>query len=246
GGGAMLNLGFGIGLAEAVRRFSLTDRDFPPSDLAMELLFLHEANGAMMAELARYNLRMEQARLAAEAQAFTDPLTGLYNRRALVTALDHAVLAARAPMGRPFALLHLDLDLFKAINDDHGHAAGDHVLRTVAERMTAATRADDTIARMGGDEFLLLLPGLADERQLLQLGQRIIDRIEAPVAFGDVSCRVSASAGVAISTRYVQPDPELMQHDADAALYRAKGEGRGCVRIAPGSVPATLTSAPLR
>lgn len=228
-GGILLNLGLGIGLSEAVRRFSLTDADFAASDLAIEMLFLHEANGAMLAELSRSNLRLEEARQTAEVQAFTDPLTGLYNRRGLETSLDLA-LGGLGDGG--FALVHMDLDLFKVVNDTHGHAAGDEVLRRVADRLRHATRAHDTVARVGGDEFVLILPGLIDRPQLMAFGSRVIAGIEAPVRVGPVVCNVSASLGIAISADFARPDADVMLADADRALYAAKAAGRARVCIA--------------
>lgn len=241
GGGALINLGFGIGLSDGVHRFGLTDQDFAPADLAMELLFLSQANAAMMGELSRFNLRLEEARVAAEAQALTDPLTGVFNRRGLTMAIEAALLGAGAPADPGFALLHIDLDLFKAVNDGHGHAAGDTMLKAVASKLSAETRLCDSVARMGGDEFVLLLPGLTDPVGLMRLARRIIERIEEPVRIGDADCRVSASVGAAISTGYDTIDAQRMQRDADAALYAAKANGRGgAVLAGPGrpQVPA--------
>lgn len=226
-GGALMNLGFGIGLIDAIKHYDLTDRDFAPSDLAMELLFLHEANSAMTDELSRANLRLEEARSRAEAQAFTDPLTGLFNRR----GLDIAFQTVRAGTG-PFAVAVLDLDHFKVLNDTHGHAAGDEMLRQVARRLQAVTRNVDVIARSGGDEFILLLPGLAEDDRLLRLGERIVDSIEQPVKIEGVCCHVSASIGFAISSHDETETLSDMIAQADAALYAAKRGGRGQARIA--------------
>lgn len=229
-GAMLLNLGFGIGLEDAVRRFALTDQDFASAELAIEMLFLHEANAAMLTELSRSNLQLEEARQAAEVEAFTDPLTGLCNRRGAQAALELAMQGAfpgQAGRGRPFGLIHLDLDLFKELNDLHGHAAGDDMLRAVALKLRDVIRSDDTVARMGGDEFLLILPGLTERGALQRLGQRIIKRIESPVALGRAVCRVSASLGISVSSTYCTADAPRMLQDADRALYAAKSAGRG-------------------
>ena len=233
-GGLVFNLGLGIGLVDSIRNHDLTDRDFAPSELAMEFLFLHEANNAMMDELAQANLRLEEARRRAEAQAFTDPLTGLSNRRGLQLSFEALRQGGRRAMPGHFALVVLDLDHFKALNDSRGHAAGDAMLCEVAARLREVTRSCDTIARIGGDEFVLLLPGISDVAALEQLGRRIVRRLEAPARIAGEISRISASLGVAISSRYARIDWRQMEADADAALYRAKREGRGCTRIAIG------------
>lgn len=233
GHGVLLNLTFGIGLAEAVRDFGLTEADFAPSDLAMELLYLREAKDAVLAELKALNQRLETARRVAEAEALTDPLTGLANRRALEAALAQEV-AALARGGAPFAVAHLDLDHFKAVNDSLGHAAGDHVLTRVATVLRAETRRGDVVARVGGDEFVLLLRANLDPARLTALGTRIIARLEEPCVFQGKSCRISGSIGIVLSASYPVPDPDRMLADADAALYGAKRGGRGrCTVVLP-------------
>lgn len=233
-GGLVLNLGLGIGLVEAIRGFDLTDRDFAPADLAMEFLFLHEANSAMTQELSRANRRLEDARSRAEAEAFTDPLTGLYNRRGLHLSFEALRQGTLHAVPQHFALVVMDLDHFKALNDSRGHAAGDAMLRHVADGLQAITRGIDTLSRTGGDEFVLLLPGLCDPAALEAMGRRIIAQVERPVEIAGEICRVSASLGVAISSRYAGVDWDRMEAEADAALYAAKYAGRGCTRIAGG------------
>lgn len=222
GQGALLNLSFGIGAVSAVAEHRLTASDFAPTDLTVEMLYLVEAKSAAMEESRRLNLKLEGARSAAEEQALTDALTGLRNRRAMEEAL------ARLTRHRArFGLIHLDLDRFKAVNDTLGHAAGDAVLGAVADALRAEVRDCDVAARVGGDEFLVIFPDTADTRWLSGIANRIIARIEEPVPFGEELCRISASAGITVSTAYARPDPERMLHDADAALYASKRAGRG-------------------
>lgn len=227
----LLNLGFGIGLVDAVRRFGLTDADFSPDDLAMELLFLHEANRAVLAELSGFNTRLDEARRTAEVQAFTDPLTGLANRRACDLAMDMAMARlGGAGDSNDFALAHIDLDHFKQVNDGYGHAAGDAVLCHVAGLMRAATRAQDTVSRTGGDEFILILPGVLRRSALEALFSRLIAQIELPIITSYGVARISASIGVAFSSDFSGRPAAELHHAADAALYAAKAAGRGCWR----------------
>lgn len=227
GQGWLLNLSFGISVAEAVRDHRLTNADFAPTDLTVELLFLTEVKAAVMGELAALNARLKRAHDEAEARALTDALTGLANRRALDAELARdCALAARG--GAPFALMHLDLDFFKTVNDTFGHAAGDAVLVEAARRLRGQTRAGDTVARVGGDEFVLILRGEADADTAAEVAARIIGELERPIPFDGRPCRISASVGVALSGR--SPAPGRMQAEADAATYAAKRGGRGrCV-----------------
>lgn len=231
----LINMGFGIGLSDAVRSAGLTDRDFAPPELAMELLFLREAMGGVLGELSHFNDQLEAAREAAELQAHTDPLTGLSNRRGLELALMRArrLCAERQPgeRARGFALAHLDLDHFKQVNDVLGHAAGDRVLRHVAKVLREVTRSDDTAARIGGDEFVLILQGLEDKPTLERLAARIISGIEAAMCAQTEGCAVSASIGIVLSRAYRDLPIERMLADADAALYQSKRDGRGCATI---------------
>jgi hypothetical protein len=143
--GAVINLSFGISVLEALQDYALCGRDFAATDMTVEMLYLAEAKSAAIEESRKLNLRLRRAMIAVEEQALTDTLTGLANRRALDQRLSRL---ERAPGG--FALMHLDLDWFKAVNDTLGHAAGDQVLRHVAQVLTEETRTGDTAARLGG------------------------------------------------------------------------------------------------
>lgn len=219
--GVIVNLAFGISVVEAVQDYQLTDVDFAATDPTVEMLFLVEAKSAAMEASRKLTRQLQIAKIAAEEQAFTDTLTGLKNRR----ALDH-VLLRLIGAGQEFALMHLDLDFFKQVNDRLGHAAGDHVLEQVARIMIDITRDEDVIARVGGDEFVLVFQGLCERARIDDLARRLIARLEQPMRWQGQECCISASAGTTLSTDYRQPEPGQMLADADEALYAAKRAGR--------------------
>jgi diguanylate cyclase (GGDEF)-like protein len=217
-----VNLSFGISIVDAVREYKLTAADFAATDLTVEMLYLVEAKSAAMDASKQLNQRLQLARDAAEQQALTDTLTGLKNRRAMDQELAD-VISQRTP----FAMMHADLDYFKAVNDTLGHAAGDFVLQQVAEIMKNETRDADIVARVGGDEFVLLVKGTEDRFLLERIAQRIIKQLQVPMDFEGDSCRISGSIGIVVASDYIAPTADQMLVDADAALYAAKNAGRG-------------------
>ena len=233
--GALMDISLGLSFAGAVAAFDLTLADFSPCDQTVELMYLHEANTTTAALSRRLSERLEAARAAAETQALTDALSGLANRRAMDLEIERRL----ADPSEDFALLHIDLDLFKQVNDTLGHAAGDHVIATVGQILRDETRAADMAARTGGDEFLLLLAGPIDRDGLAALGARLIARLERPIPFDGDHCHISASIGAARSADYPQrPDIDGVLADTDLALYTAKRGGRGRIVLHGDDPPA--------
>jgi diguanylate cyclase (GGDEF)-like protein/PAS domain S-box-containing protein len=154
-----------------------------------------------------------------------DPLTGLHNRRSFMEQLPMAI-ARCARQGRWIAVLFVDLDRFKEVNDSRGHEAGDYVLNAVAERLTACVRGTDTVARLGGDEFTLILEGLNASSEAASVADKIIAAMEQPIAIGAGECIVGVSIGIAARPGAEARSEELLKQ-ADEAAYAAKNAGRG-------------------
>jgi len=157
--------------------------------------------------------------------ALHDSLTTLPNRSFFRERLDHA-LAHVDPQPPALAVLYLDLDGFKSINDTHGHDAGDELLRIVAARLTRAVRAEDVVSRVGGDEFACLLADLLDREKLSHLACKLFDTVSAPLRIGQLQLTVRPSIGIAICpTDGVSA--EALLKSADTAMYRAKRHQTG-------------------
>ncbi|MFI5909208.1 diguanylate cyclase domain-containing protein [Dactylosporangium sp. NPDC051541] len=166
------------------------------------------------------DLREQEERL--RRSALSDLLTALPNRASFLATLEAAVERAAAG-GPPFAVLFLDLDGFKRVNDTLGHAAGDELLVHVARRIRGCLRPTDVPARFGGDEFLVLLPGVTDGAALAEITERLARSIRAPFNLAAGSARIGVSIGATTSDRH--PTAEQLLHDADAAMYRIKASG---------------------
>lgn len=227
-GRCLLNLTFGADPTRVLRRHRLTAQDFFETDPIVDFLFLQEAHAIVLAEFERLGERLDAARAAAEEDAVTDRLTGLRNRRAMDILIERL---GRQEDAR-FGLMQLDLDYFKSVNDTFGHAAGDRVLEVVAEILRDVTRRGDMVARVGGDEFMLVFAETCDIERLESIAARIIEELERPIEWEGRTCRISGSIGIAVSTRYDPVDPHRMIAAADNALYDCKREGRARYKLA--------------
>jgi two-component system, cell cycle response regulator len=174
-------------------------------------------------------VRLGRARAEAGRTARTDVLTGLPNRRAIDDMLERATAHA-SRTGEPLSVLMIDLDHFKAINDDHGHDAGDAVLQACARALRATSRAGDVVGRWGGEEFLVVLPA-TDLDGAVQAAERLRAAVSAAeVAIPRGRIHVTASGGVAVLGDGA--DTDALVRDADAALYEAKRGGRNAIAVA--------------
>jgi len=172
-------------------------------------------------ERRKVETELRELTAALTERAVRDPLTGLANRTLLLERL-RSVLARDARTGQSTAVLFLDLDGFKAVNDEHGHGIGDEVLVAVAKRLSAAVRPSDTVARLGGDEFVVLLEGATDE-VIETVVERLRTAVVAPLPTLDL--KVGVSIGVAVSTRG-DGEPRALLMAADTAMYTEKRADR--------------------
>jgi len=161
--------------------------------------------------------------------AFHDALTDLPNRSLLIERLEHQI-AMTAREDREIAVLFLDLDHFKAVNDSLGHAVGDEVLITVAKRLKELVRQSDTVARLGGDEFVILLENPANQAEIAHIAERVISVINTPVEVGDKVAQIGTSIGIAVYPEGGATAQELIK-SADLAMYAAKNIGRNTFRF---------------
>ena len=168
------------------------------------------------------------AELEAKKLARHDPLTGLPNRRFFVETLGEVLLTTNSDSRS--AVLMLDLDGFKSINDAYGHAVRDHALIEFAQRISAVMRAGAVFVRIGGDEFAVIVPNIKSLDDLTALARRIVTAVAEPILIGQISTSVGVGIGIAIAPSDGM-NPEIMVQRADRALYRAKAEGRSCIRF---------------
>jgi diguanylate cyclase (GGDEF)-like protein/PAS domain S-box-containing protein len=184
--------------------------------------------------------RLAEAALAHLAQH--DSLTGLPNRTLLADRIQHA-LDQRAPDGGLLAVLFCDVDGFKNVNDAYGHGAGDQVLQTIGERLSAAVRPADTVARIGGDEFVVLIDFVAGIEDIAAVAARISAAVTQPIVAGQVELEVTISIGISVASPHdPQVSPEGLLHDADAAMYKAKRQGPNIIELFDEALRATAST----
>ena len=231
-----------VSLVYATQFFSLPGQPFQYSpDNLGRLVVLFAVTPIMAGMVGRLRAQSDRQVAAMRELSEVDALTGVANRRAFLRDGERDLLRAHR-LGIPMAVVGVDVDHFKRVNDAHGHAAGDTVLQTVAERIRQATRDIDMLARIGGEEFAILLPG-ADDRTAIMAAERIRAHLnEAPIGTAGGELRVTASFGVALA--HTTEDLASAMARADEALYQAKRTGRDRVVLA---APATdVVSKPFR
>lgn len=188
-----------------------------PSRAEVELLERARDLAAIAIERDRFEAQLEH-------QALHDVLTGLPNRSLLLDRIDRALARTRRH-GVDVAVLFIDLDNFKVINDSMGHGAGDRLLQEVADRFRQSVRGDDTVGRFGGDEFVVVCEDVGGETGAVAVAEELADALARPVIIDGAEVHVSASIGITLTHR-ADTDPHLLIRDADAAMYRAKDRGR--------------------
>ncbi len=180
------------------------------------------------------NCRDVTERAAFEEQlrrhVFLDALTGLPNRALFLDRLSHAIERLRRKSGYQFAVLFVDLDRFKLVNDSLGHSVGDRLLARIGRRLSSCLRRVDTVARFGGDEFILLLDEIDDDRQAIRVAERIREELARPFVMDEAEVFASASIGIVFSSPDYT-DPDQIIRDADTAMFKAKARGKGGYRV---------------
>ena len=197
---------------------------------AADFLIKGQIDAPLLERSIRYAIRRKQVEEQLRKAAFHDVLTGLPNRALFLDRLGRALERTRRQRQYLFAVLFLDIDRFKAINDSLGHVIGDQLLIVMAHRLQALLRTGDTVARLGGDEFAILLDDVKDTRDAIRITERIQKELALPLDLNghEVSTTVSIGIGLSI-TGYDRPEGIL--HDADTAMYHAKKQGRARYEI---------------
>jgi diguanylate cyclase (GGDEF)-like protein len=204
-----------------------------PDQVTCRALEAFAVSTALAIEHATLRARAEASEQSYRRLARYDQLTGVGNRSVLIERLAH--LATARPEQRPLlALVFVDLDGFKDVNDHYSHVAGDHVLQAVAHRIETVVRAHDTVVRWGGDEFLVLLESLEDEADGLAVAERISAAVAETMWYDEHELTITASLGVAFTAPGELVDVDGLVRRADAAMYRVKRESRdGCAAFDP-------------
>jgi len=196
---------------------------------AQDYLVKGEDNARVLRRAIRYAIERKRSDEHVERLATTDPLTGLANRTLFRDRLEHALSRAQREKSR-VALLYLDLDRFKAVNDTFGHGAGDALLRIVSDRIRLAVRESDTVARIGGDEFTVILESLGEPTQAKPVATKIAEALALPYRIGENELYVTPSIGIAVYPDCAG-DAESLVRNADGAMHAAKLQGRNGIQL---------------
>jgi diguanylate cyclase (GGDEF)-like protein len=183
-----------------------------------------------IAEQERISIQLQESKDHFRHAAFHDTLTNLPNRALLAENLKFVIERARQHEDYQFAVLFLDLDRFKNVNDSLGHSIGDQLLITMARRLESCIREVDMVARLGGDEFAILLDGIPNQAEATNMARRIQEKLQAPFNISGHEVFSTTSIGIALSSTGYD-HPENMLRDADTAMYRAKAQGKACYEV---------------
>lgn len=183
-----------------------------------------------IAEQERISVQLQESKDHFRHAAFHDALTNLPNRALLAENLKFVIERAKQHEDYQFAVLFLDLDRFKNVNDSLGHSIGDQLLITMARRLESCIREVDMVARLGGDEFAILLDGIPNQAEATNMARRIQEKLQSPFNLSGHEVFTTTSIGIAVSSTGYD-DPENMLRDADTAMYRAKAQGKACYEI---------------
>ncbi|MCS6898111.1 MAG: GGDEF domain-containing response regulator [Nitrospira sp.] len=190
---------------------------------AQDYLVKGRSQGELLARSIRYAIERKRAEERLTYLAQYDQLTGLVNRTLFRDRLLHAMARSKR-LGQSIGLMWLDLDRFKTVNDTLGHEAGDHVLKAAADRIKACVREVDTVARMGGDEFTVIVEGLSHDADIICVAERITTSMAEPFLLGGGRASIGVSIGITVYPADDHDIDNLLRH-ADAAMYRAKQQG---------------------
>ncbi len=228
-------------MSTAVQNFALdhSRTELPAVDRRDEIGVLARSFKQMQDDIHRQMEALQESRQELEHMARHDVLTGLPNRRAFQDRLEHTLARAQRS-GEHFAILFIDVDNFKGINDKFGHEGGDAVLKIVALRLVATTRKADAIARLGGDEFVVLLDNPTHREDVVQIAEKLLESVRSPILHRGTALQVGFSIGISMYPQDGRTATELMA-GADSAMYEAKMAGRNGFRFSTGK---TQPSAP--
>jgi diguanylate cyclase (GGDEF)-like protein len=197
---------------------------------AQDYLVKGRVDGESLARAMRYALERQRAERELTQLALRDPLTGLPNRVLFADRLDHALATIDRRGDGELVVMFIDLDGFKAVNDEHGHPVGDELLVQAARRLLGQFRAADTVARLGGDEFVVLCEHVGTPESALALAKRVSEALAQPYVLSTCEATVTAAIGVAIA--HAHEDSGSLLKRADTAMYDAKRNGRGETALA--------------